>query len=181
MSVFWYQGEKYELFLSEYELLNGKEAGENEYFTEQEDEEKEQIEFRVEEYRLFLERKSGSLLTQEAVKYSGGILIVKDCLEEYAEYEDMYSYETVLELIFKDGCLMTSVDHSKAVLRIRRNLEQGLRNLNRARDRHCIYAFMHRAVICDYRQSRYAYNKRKLLRNIRRGTGMIKRKVFKKK
>jgi hypothetical protein len=102
-------------------------------------------------------------------------------LEEYAEYEDMYSYETVLELIFKDGCLMTSVDHSKAVLRIRRNLEQGLRSLNRSRDRHCIYAFMHRTVICDYRQSRYAYNKRRLIRNIRRGTGMIKRKVFRKK
>jgi hypothetical protein len=130
---------------------------------------------------MFLERKSGSLLTQEAVRYSGGILIVKDCLEEYAEYEDMYSYKTVLELIFKDGCLMTSVDHSKAVLRIRKNLEQGLRNLNRGRDRHCIYTFMHRTVICDYRQSRYAYNKKKLFRNVRRGAGVIKRKVLKKK
>ena len=164
MFVFWYQEEEYRLFLSEYDLLTGNEAGENEYF---EEEKGEQMDFRIVDYRLFLEKKSGNLLTQEAVNYSGGVLIVKGILEPYEEYEDIFSYETVLELIFKDGCLITTVDHSKAGLRIRKNLEKGLRSLSKAKDRHCIRAFMKKTLICDYRQSRLAYSKRKLRRNIK--------------
>ncbi len=166
MSVFWYQEEEYQLFLSEYELLAGEEAGENGYF-EGEEAQGEQMDFRIVDYRLFLEKKSGNLLTQEAVSYSGGVLIVKGLLETYEEYEDIFSYEAILELIFKDGCLITTVDHSKAGLRIRKNLERGVRSLNKAKDRHCIRAFMHRTLICDYRQSRLAYSKKKLMRNMR--------------
>ena len=76
------------------------------------------------------------------MKYSGGVLIVKGLLEEYKEYEDIFSYETVLELIFKNGCLITTVDHGKAVLRIRRNLELGLRSITSTRDRICIQRFL---------------------------------------
>lgn len=172
MTVFWYQEEEYYLFLSEYDLLTDAQT--------ESDTEEEQISIKIENYQLFLEKRCGNFLTQEAMKYSGGILIVKGLLEEYAEYEDMFSYETVLELIFKNGCLITTVDHSKAVLRIQRNLERGLRSLTSARDRICIQRFINRTVICDYRQSRYAYGKKKLFRNLYRGMEVIKGKVLKR-
>lgn len=178
MAVFLYQEEEYQLFLSEYELFT---EDEDRYFVEMDIKEKEQVFFKVEDYRLFLEKKSGNLLTQESVKYSGGVLIVTGLLEEYREYEDIFSYETVLELIFKNGCLITTVDHSKAALRIRRNLELGLRSMGNARDRVCIQRFMNRTVICDYRQSRYAYTKKKVLKNLYHGMETAKRKVLKRK
>lgn len=178
MTVFLYQGEEFLLFLSEYELLSGQKR-EKEF--EEQEEEQEPFFLKVVDYKLFLEKKNGSLITEEAVNYSGGVLILRGLLEEYAEYEDLFSYETVLELIFRDGCLITTVDHSKAGLRIRRNLERGLRSMNSARDRLCIRRFILQTVICDYRQSRLAYGKRKVLRNLHRGIGAMKRKVFKKK
>lgn len=202
MISFLYQEEEYCLFLSEYELftenkiekqslsaykhiqsfpqLSYEYDAEDEYFKESEEEQEQIISLKIEDYRLFLEKRSGNLLTQEAIKYSGGVLIAKGLLEEYKEYEDMFSYETVLELIFKNGCLITTVDHSKAVLRIRKNLERGLRSMANARDRVCIQRFMNRTVICDYRQSRYAYGKKKLFRNIYRGMETVKRKVLKR-
>lgn len=170
MDVFVYQGEEYGLFLSEYEIAGGQ---------TEEQRQTEQSCFREVDYKLFLEKRSGSVMTQEMVAYSGGILLVKGILPEYEVYEDMFSYETVLELIFRDGCLITTVDHSKAVLRVRKNLEHGLRSMNSVRDRHSIRVFLHRMVICDYRQSRYAYGKKKLVRNIGRGMEAIKRKTFK--
>lgn len=179
LAVFLYQKEEYQLFLSEYDLLPKEE--ERGYFNTQEAEQKEQVTFKEADYRLFLEKKSNCFLTQEAIKYSGGILIVKGLLEEYRDYEDMFSYETVLELIFKDGCLITTVDHSKAVLRIRRNLERGLRNMNNSKDRRCIQKFMHRTVICDYRQSRYAYGKKKLFKNLQNGFKVVKERIVKRK
>lgn len=177
LTTFLYQGEEYLLFLSEYDVLTGQEKGQ--VFTEMETE-GEQVLFREADYKLFLEKKSGSLVTQEAVDYSGGILLVRGLLPEYEAYEDIFSYETVLELIFKKGCLITTVDHSKAVLRVRKNLEKGLRSMNSVRDRHCIRAFLHRTVICDYRQSRYAYGKKKLIRNLGRGLRAVKGKVLRR-
>lgn len=177
MDTFLYQGEEYFLFLSEYGILTGQEKEESLEGLELEE---TQIFFRESDYKLFLEKKSGSLVTQAAVNYSGGILLVRGFLPEYEAYEDMFSYETVLELIFKDGCLITTVDHSKAMLRVRRNLENGLRSMNSVRDRHCIRTFLHRTVICDYRQSRYAYGKKKLIRNLKKGMGAVKRKVLRR-
>jgi len=171
MAFITYLEEEYLVFLSEYELKPNK-SEDNEYFEEKD----KQLSFRVADYHLFLEEKSGSLITQEALPYSGGILIVKKPLEEYAEYEDMFSYETVQELIFKDGILITTVDHSKAMLRIRRNVERKLRSLSSARDRHCILKFMHKTVICDYRQSRVAYVKKKLARNFHQSMSSVKEK-----
>lgn len=190
MTVFLYQEEEYCLFLSEYEVSMGesteKDAEKQEEYgkelnIKENKIEQRQISLKIEDYRLFLERKCDNLCTQEAVKYSGGVLIAKDLLEEYKEYEDLFSYETVLELIFKNGCLITTVDHSKAMLRIRRNLEQGLRSLTKARDRICIKRFLNRTMICDYRQSMYAYTKKKVFRNIYHGMEAVKRKVLKRK
>jgi len=161
MPLITYQEQEYTLFLSEYDLQPSQ-PGSSQYFGDQAGE----ISLKIDDYKLFLEERRGGFLTQEALNYSGGMLVVQKPVPAYAEYDDMFSYEIVLELIFKDGILMTTVDHSKAMLRVRRNLERGLRSMVRARDRYCIRKFMHKTVICDYRQSRIVRAKKKCLRGL---------------
>lgn len=90
--------------------------------------------------------------------YTGGMIAGKGYLKEYDKgmicsgryYEPVYCYETLVELIFQDGRLVTEIDHSKAMRRIRKNLDLGLRSLEKERDVKCIRHFIGTSFIGDY-------------------------------
>jgi hypothetical protein len=89
-----------------------------------------------------------------AVSYNGAIIIGWDKVSEY-ELKNVkpvcFSYRRVYELVFEDGVLITTVDQSKAMLRIRKNIELGLRSLSKNRDIRCIRRFMNSSFVGDYR------------------------------
>ncbi len=90
--------------------------------------------------------------------YTGGMIIGEGYLKDYDKgmicsgryYDPLYCYETLLELIFQDGRLVTEIDHSKAMRRIRKNLDLGLRSLESERDVKCIRHFINTSFIGDY-------------------------------
>lgn len=91
----------------------------------------------------------------ESVSYTGGIIISKDIIWPYTEKElsPCYCYKKVIELIFVEGTLVTTIDHSKAMVRIRMNIEKGLRDRNNFRDARCIRRFIRKSFVCHYVQS----------------------------
>lgn len=88
----------------------------------------------------------------EKLNYTGGVLIGCDYIKNYNAKGDMpyFSYGKLYELIFEDGILTTTVDHSKGMLRIRKNLDLGLRSLEKERDRKCIKHFLKTSFVGDY-------------------------------
>lgn len=86
------------------------------------------------------------------VKFTGAVIIGGTFLKSYGAEDEMpcYSYKTVRELIFQEGKVVTSIDHSKAMLRIRKNLDLGLRDLNKKRDVNCIRHFLKSSFVGDY-------------------------------
>ncbi len=92
--------------------------------------------------------------TECKVSYNGAFLIATNPVGEYYQKDGKlacYSYQNVLELVFENGMLITTVDQSKAMLRIRKNIEQGLRSLNVKRDLRCIKRFMNSSFVGDYK------------------------------
>lgn len=92
--------------------------------------------------------------TECKVSYNGAFLIATNPVGEYYQKDGKlacYSYQNVLELVFENGMLITTVDQSKAMLRIRKNIEQGLRSLNVKRDLRCIRRFMNSSFVGDYK------------------------------
>lgn len=88
------------------------------------------------------------------VSYNGAILIANKLLKEYFLKSDKpacFSYQNVIELVFEDGVLITAVDQSRAMQRIRKNLELGLRILTDPGDVRCIQRFMNSSFIGDYK------------------------------
>lgn len=86
------------------------------------------------------------------LNYSGAIIIVKDFIDKYG-FEDnypCYCYKKVLELIFNEGCLITTIDHSRAMLKIRKNIDVGLRNPKVRKDSRCINRFIKSSFIGEY-------------------------------
>ncbi len=91
---------------------------------------------------------------QESIAYNGAILIGDTPVKEYSFQEEKiacFSYKNVYELIFEDGSLITTIDLSRAMLRIRKNIELGLRSLSKKRDIRCISRFMNTSFVGDYR------------------------------
>ncbi len=86
------------------------------------------------------------------IKFNGAIVIGNTLIKNYGFDEDIpwYSYKVVRELIFQDGKVVTTIDHSKAMLRIRKNLDLGLRSLNKARDIKCIKKYIKSSFVGDY-------------------------------
>jgi hypothetical protein len=86
------------------------------------------------------------------VYYNGAILVGAGPLKDYViKYNDAYfSYQSVYELIFENGYLVTTIDHSRAMVRIRKNLELGFRSLSNKNDARCIKHFMKSTFIGDY-------------------------------
>lgn len=101
------------------------------------------------------------------VSYNGAIMIGTKRVKDY-KFKDIegpcFSYQKVYELVFEKGKLITTIDQSKAMLRIRKNIELGLRSLCKQSDQRCIERFIHSSMVGDYRpfllkQSRYRYLK----------------------
>lgn len=86
------------------------------------------------------------------IKFTGAVIIVNTVVKNYGTGEEIpcFGYKTVREFIFQDGKLVTTIDHSKAMLRIRKNLDLGLRNLDKTRDVECIKHFIKTSFVGDY-------------------------------
>lgn len=100
--------------------------------------------YKVKDFSLFLDNMP--------VYFRGGIVIGKG-LENTFHFEEnypCYCYETVIELIFNEGKLITTIDHSKAMDRIRKNIEKGLRNLDNEIDLASINKFLRKSFVKKY-------------------------------
>lgn len=137
-------------------------------------------EFHIENYQLYLDKLTlhpGEVAEKQyefkdcASSYNGAILIGTNLVKEYpikGLKTTCFSYQNVLELVFEDGILITSIDQSKAMLRIRKNLELNLRNLNRGRDLRCIKRFMNSAFIGDYKAFKLPLARKKYIEEMRK-------------
>jgi len=119
-----YGGERYEILLKETSLK------------------KENL--HIEDYVLFIE--------DEPSNYRGGIVIAKDLKNpfDFIESYPCYSYQTVMELVFNEGKLITTINHSKAMHRIRMNIEKGLRSIDNEMDLASINKFLHATFVKKY-------------------------------
>lgn len=103
----------------------------------------------------------------EPLKFTGAMVIGNSLVKEYGDTEEApcYGYKQVRELNFHDGKLVISIDHSRAMLRIRKNIDMGLRKLNNKKDEKCIQSFLKTSFIGDYDhpfKKRKAGNKKKI-------------------
>lgn len=155
--------------------------------------------FHIKDYRLILDRitmfngessnLSGTridgyekpyLFQDAAVAYNGAILIGADLIKEYnmkGNKLNCFSYQSVFELVFEDGILITTIDQSKAMSRIRKNLELGLRSLSKSRDVRLIQRFINAALFGDYKTFRLSNSRLKYLKEMKNdypSTSLIK-------
>lgn len=88
------------------------------------------------------------------LNYTGALIILKDFIDKYGFEIDYpcYCYRNVIELIFNDGCLITTIDHSRAMLKIRKNIDAGLRNPKVKKDIKCINRFIKSSFIGEYKK-----------------------------
>lgn len=148
--------------------------------------------YQVTEYKLQLnnlsiETSDKAILPMEAspeesyefgqmyIPYTGALLIADGLLEEYRQEDSdtddnlpIFSYKTVYELVFNNGNLITTVDQSKAMQRIRKNLELGLRRMDNKRDYQCIRRFIKSNLIGDYRPFSSQNKKLRYLENMKK-------------
>ncbi|BCJ95122.1 hypothetical protein acsn021_26910 [Anaerocolumna cellulosilytica] len=87
------------------------------------------------------------------VIFTGAVVIAAEILKTYDIQGELpcFSYNHVIELIFQDGKLVTTIDHSKAMVRIRKNLDLRLRSLEKKRDIRCIKRFIDTSFVGDYK------------------------------
>ncbi len=173
-----YADEKYKILSAEQEyivhplafgLVPDNKASQQRVFTS---------EFHIEDYRLILdsitltdakaqEEQTWSYRCKTA--YNGVVLLGANLVKEHY-FKGMklacFSYQKVLELVFENGMLITTVDQSKAMLRIRRNLELGLRSLDNSRDLRCIRRFMNASFVGDYKPFLLSYMRSRYLRDM---------------
>ena len=100
------------------------------------------------------EHNSSELMIPNA--YSGSIvigrgLIANDYLLQVKGIQ-CYGYEEVIELIFSQGILVTTINHSRAMKRVRMNLDCGYRTLDKKKDVRCIQKFLRDSFVGDYKE-----------------------------
>lgn len=87
---------------------------------------------------------SSNLMISNA--YTGSVLLGRDVTVREGQMNGSelpcYCYKEVIELLFSQGVLVTSIDHSKAMRRIRINLNWGYRSLRKKKDVKCIKKFL---------------------------------------
>ncbi|WP_455717700.1 hypothetical protein [Anaerosporobacter sp.] len=130
--------------------------------------------FEVKEYRLYLREceivcahgyqavlqvnKKDIETTQLMVPntYSGSMLIARGLIttehRKHGKQIPCYNYEEVIELIFSQGILLTTINHSRAMKRVRMNLEGGYRTLSKKKDVRCIEKFLRDCFVGMYRE-----------------------------
>jgi len=130
------------------------------------------------------------LFQYTTIAYNGSILIGANQLKEYnikecnkkeynkkecnkKEYNlkenkmNCFSYQSVFELVFEDGILITTIDKSKAMSRIRKNIELGLRSLSKSRDVRLIQHFINSSLVGDYKPFRRDSSRLKYLKEMK--------------
>lgn len=142
--------------------------------------------YRIEDFVLYLEgfeaySKQKELIVKKEnlhipLSYNGSVLLVRELLERYMEYKPLYGYKKLIELIFDHGKLTTAIDHSRAMYRIRRNLEAGLRDMTNPKDARCILSFIDDLFVGKYKESIRA----RYFQAIKRAMGKAWRRLRKK-
>jgi len=102
------------------------------------------------------------------ISYQGTILIGANLVQEYYIEDKLacFSYQKVYELVFDKGQLITTIDQSKAMLKIRKNIDTGLRNLSKNRDLRCIKRFLNSSLVGDYKAFLFAGRRLKYVKNM---------------
>lgn len=97
----------------------------------------------------------------ESLGYTGSMIIGAFIVKTYTDSDEIpcYCYKYIKELVFSKGKLITAIDHSKAMLRIRRNLDMGLRSLDKKRDVKCIERFIRSSFAGNYADSDKRYKR----------------------
>lgn len=137
----------------------------------------------IEDYKLFLdklellnvEQLSACCYEEEKnsvgtlIPFNGAILIGAGLTKEYYVKEKLacFSYQKVYELVFDKGMLITTVDQSKAMQKIRKNIDAGLRELDNKRDIRCIKRFLASCLVGDYKSFFFRGNRLKHIKNMR--------------
>lgn len=87
--------------------------------------------------------------------YTGSIVLGRGLISaEYLSHFNAYpcyGYEEVIELIFSQGILVTTINHSRAMKRVRMNLDCGYRTLDKKKDVRCIQKFLRDSFVGDYK------------------------------
>lgn len=130
--------------------------------------------YSLKEYQLYLDSLafldcSPIPIEDKPIFFTGTILIGRDLIAEYPSgkfkprklfgprYHSLnsslpvFSYRYVYELVFRDGLLETSVEHTRSMHRIRMNLDMGKRNLMIKKDVRCIESFLGDIFIGKYK------------------------------
>lgn len=88
--------------------------------------------------------------------YSGSLVIGRGLIaNDYLSLANgipCYGYEEVIELIFSQGILVTTINHSRAMKRVRMNLDCGYRTLDKKKDVRCIQKFLRDSFVGDYKE-----------------------------
>ncbi|WP_167956694.1 hypothetical protein [Anaerosporobacter faecicola] len=88
--------------------------------------------------------------------YTGSVVIGRNVVMNddttIVEPLPCYHYEEVMELIFSQGVLVTTVNHNRAMKRVRMNLECGYRSLNKKKDVRCIQKFLKDSFVGRYKE-----------------------------
>jgi len=132
--------------------------------------------FYLEGQNLYLEKiklKSNGkeyILNNCRLFYNGAILIAADMVDEFITDDGApacFSYQNVKELIFNNGILVTGVDQNRAMHRIRKNLELGIRKLGNRKDIRCINRFLASALVGDYKPFKLSYNRHRYIKRMK--------------
>jgi len=135
-------------------------------------------EYFLDGYKLYLDRikllddasEKEYVLKDCRLYYNGSILIAADLVNEFrvkGSNPACFSYQNVKELIFNDGVLVTGIDQNRAMHRIRKNLELGLRRISNSKDVRCINRFLDSAFVGDYRPFRLTYNRFRYIKKMK--------------
>lgn len=103
------------------------------------------------------------------IDYTGGIVIARELINEYDFKEDYptYCYKNVYELIFENGVLITAIDHRKSMIRVRKNIDKGLRTVKSKKDIRCINKFLKESYYKNYNKPEFMKKWKKKLYSLK--------------
>lgn len=107
------------------------------------------------------------------IQYTGAILMAHTLVNDYGiqrsegQNYPCFCYKVVYEYIFENGILITTIDHSRAMIRIRKNLDLGYRDIKKKRDLKCIQQFIKTSLVGDYKQLKRRKKLENYLSNMR--------------
>jgi len=107
------------------------------------------------------------------ILYSGAVLAARTLVNDYGiereegECAPCFCYKEVYELIFDHGILITTIDHSRDMKRVRKNIDLGYRDWNKKRDQRCIRHFIKNSMVGDYKITKSKKKEEKYLAQMR--------------